>query len=104
VLCADEKTQLQALSRRHRDLPAAPGRARRTEVEYRRGGTLAYLAADDPHAARVLGHTAPTTGIAPFAELVEQVMTTQPYASAAPGCFGSSTTAAPTRVRTPCSG
>src|SRR5215213_5058146 len=26
VLCADEKTQLQALSRRHPDLPPAPGR------------------------------------------------------------------------------
>jgi transposase len=83
VLCADEKTQLQALSRCHRDLPPAPGRIRRTEFEYRRGGTLAYLAAYDPHAARVLGHTAPTTGIAPFAELVEQVMTSEPYASAA---------------------
>jgi transposase len=83
VLCADEKTQLQALSRCHRDLPPAPGRSRRTEFEYRRGGTLAYLAAYDPHAARVLGRTAPTTGIAPFAELVEQVMTSEPYASAA---------------------
>jgi hypothetical protein len=28
-----------------------------------RGGTLAYLAAYDPHAARVLRRTAPTTGI-----------------------------------------
>ena len=83
VLCADEKTQLQALSRRHPDLPPARERIRRTEFEYRRGGTLAYLAAYDPHAARVLGRTAPTTGIAPFAELVEQVMSTQPYASAA---------------------
>ena len=83
VLCADEKTQLQALSRRHRDLPPAPGRIRRTEFEYRRGGTLAYLAAYDPHAARVLGRTAPSTGIAPFGELVEQVMSTEPYASAA---------------------
>ncbi len=41
VLCADEKTQLQALSRCHPDLPPAPGRVRRTEFEYRRGGTLA---------------------------------------------------------------
>src|SRR3954466_8997794 len=83
VLCADEKTQLQALSRRHPDLPPAPGRPRRTEFEYRRGGTLAYLAADDPHRAHVIGRTAPTTGIVPFAELVEQVMSSQPYASAA---------------------
>jgi transposase len=83
VLCADEKTQLQALSRCHPDLPPAPGRIRRQEFEYRRGGTLAYLAAYDPHAARVLGRTAPTTGIAPFGQLVEQVMTSEPYASAA---------------------
>jgi hypothetical protein len=83
VLCADEETQLQALSRRHRDLPAAPGRIRRTEFEYRRGSTLAYLTAYDPHAARVLGRTAPTTGIAPFEQLVEQVMSSEPYASAA---------------------
>ncbi|WP_100501633.1 IS630 family transposase [Geodermatophilus chilensis] len=83
VLCADEKTQLQALSRGHPDLPPAPGRIRRQEFEYRRGGTLAYLAAYDPHAARVLGRTAPTTGIAPFGQLVEQVMSNEPYASAA---------------------
>jgi hypothetical protein len=44
-------------------LPAAPGRIRRSEFEYCRGGTLAYLAAYDPHAARVLGRTASTTGI-----------------------------------------
>jgi transposase len=83
VLCADEKTQLQALSRCHPDLPPAPGRIRRQEFEYRRGGTLAYLAAYDPHRAHVIGRTAPTTGIAPFGQLVEQVMSSEPYASAA---------------------
>ena len=82
VLSADEKSQLQALHRRHPDLPPAPGRDRRQEFEYRRGGTLAYLAAYDVHAARVLGHCAPTTGIEPFGQLVEQVMTIEPYASA----------------------
>jgi hypothetical protein len=30
----------------------------------------------------VIGRCAPTTGIAPFTELVEQVMTSEPYASA----------------------
>jgi transposase len=83
VLSADEKSQLQALHRRHPDLPPAPYRIRRTEFEYRRRGTLAYLAAYDVHAARVIGRTAPTTGIAPFGELVEQVMRSEPYASAA---------------------
>ena len=82
VISADEKSQLQALHRRHRGLPPAPGRPRRVEFEYRRGGTLAYLAAYDVHHARVIGRCAPTTGIAPFTELVEQVMTTEPYASA----------------------
>jgi transposase len=82
VLCADEKSQLQALRRRHPDLPPAPGRDRRQEFEYRRGGTLAYLAAYDVHHARVIGRTAPTTGIEPFGQLVEQVMTSEPYASA----------------------
>jgi hypothetical protein len=47
-----------------------------------RGGTLAYLAAYDVHRARVLGRCEPTTGIAPFTALVEQVMATEPYASA----------------------
>src|SRR3954471_11737533 len=61
---------------------ARPGRDRRQEFEYRRGGTLAHLAADDVHAARVLGRTAEAAGIAPSGALVEQVMTTDPYASA----------------------
>ena len=34
------------------------------------------------HRARLIGRVAPTTGIAPFAELVDQVMTSEPYASA----------------------
>jgi transposase len=82
VISADEKSQLQALQRRHPSLPAAPGRTRRVEFEYRRGGTLAYLAALDVHHAKVIGTIAPSTGIVPFSELVTQVMTTEPYASA----------------------
>ena len=45
VISADEKSQLQALGRRHEGLAPGPGRAMRTEFDYRRGGTLAYLAA-----------------------------------------------------------
>jgi transposase len=82
VISADEKSQLQALHRRHPDLPPGPGRVRRQEFEYRREGTLAYLAGYDVHQARVIGRCAPTTGIEPFSALVEQVMTSQPYASA----------------------
>lgn len=82
VISADEKSQLQALRRRHPGAPAGPGRPARVEFEYRRGGTLAYFAAYDVHHARVIGTIAPKTGIVPFADLVEKVMTTEPYASA----------------------
>lgn len=82
VLCSDEKTSIQARCRCHPTLP--PGRARmmRVEHEYDRGGALAYLAAWDVHRGKVFGRCEPTTGIVPFARLVEQVMTVEPYASA----------------------
>ena len=82
VICADEKSQLQALGRRHPTVPAGPGRPALVEFEYRRGGTLAYLAAWDVHHAKLFDRVAPKTGIEPFGRLVEQVMTCEPYASA----------------------
>ncbi len=82
VISSDEKTSIQARCRCHPSLP--PGRARMMRVnhEYERGGALAYLAAYDVHRARVFGRCAPLTGIVPFMALVEEVMTTEPYASA----------------------
>jgi hypothetical protein len=82
VICADEKTSIQARCRCHPTLP--PGRARlmRVEHEYDRAGALAYLAAWDVHRARVTGRCEPTTGIQPFGRLVQDVMTAEPYASA----------------------
>ena len=82
VICADEKSQLQALGRRHQTVPVGPGRPTLVEFEYRRGGTLAYLAAWDVHHANLFDRVEQKTGIEPFERLVEQVMTTQPYASA----------------------
>jgi transposase len=82
VISADEKSQLQALARCHPGLPPGPGRPRRVEFEYQRGGTLAYMGAYDVHAARLIGMVAPKTGIVPFMELVERVMTLEPYRSA----------------------
>ncbi len=82
VISADEKSQLQALSRAHPGRPPGPERLRRVEFEYERHGTLAYFGAYDVHRARLMGTIAPTTGIAPFAELVRHVMTAEPYASA----------------------
>jgi hypothetical protein len=82
VICADEKSQLQALGRKHPTVPVGPGRPALVEFEYKRGGTLAYLAAWDVHHANLFDRVEAKTGIEPFARLVEQVMTTEPYASA----------------------
>src|SRR5262245_34141025 len=82
VICADEKTSIQARCRCHPTLPPGKARAMRVEHDYQRGGALAYLAAWDVHRGQVIGRCEPTTGIAPFARLVEQVMTSEPYASA----------------------
>lgn len=82
VVCADEKTSIQARARIHPGSPPAPGRVGRVEHEYERKGALAYLAAWDVHRAQVFGRCEPTTGIEPFGRLVEQVMSAEPYASA----------------------
>jgi hypothetical protein len=82
VICADEKTSIQARCRCHPALAPGKARAMRAGHDYDRGGALAYLAAWDVHHGRVTGRCEDTTGIAPFARLVEQVMTTEPYASA----------------------
>jgi transposase len=82
VICADEKTSIQARCRCHPTLPPGQARAMRIEHDYERRGALAYLAAWDVHRGRVAGRCEDTTGITPFSRLVEQVMTTEPYASA----------------------
>jgi len=84
VISVDEKTQLQALLRRHPLVAPGPRRPGLVEHEYRRRGTLAYLAAMDVHdpARGMFGSCGPTISNDAFDALVEQVMTTEPYASA----------------------
>jgi hypothetical protein len=82
VLCADEKTSIQARRRLHATLPPAPGRAIRVEHEYERKGALAYHAAWDVRRARVFGRCEESTGIEPFGRLTQQVMEQEPYCSA----------------------
>ncbi|MEV0538144.1 IS630 family transposase [Kitasatospora sp. NPDC050463] len=82
VISADEKTSIQARCRCHPTLAPGQARAMRVNHTYGRGGALAYLAAYDVHQARVFGRTEPRTGISPFMNLVAQVMSTEPYASA----------------------
>jgi transposase len=82
VICADEKTSIQARCRCHPTLPPGKARVMRVEHDYERRGALAYLATWDVRRGQVAGRCEDTTGIAPFARLVQQVMTTEPYASA----------------------
>jgi hypothetical protein len=82
VISADEKTSIQARSRKHAIMPACPGEAMRVEHEYERKGSLAYLAAWDVRRAKLFGRCEQTSGIGPFGRLVEQVMSQEPYRSA----------------------
>jgi hypothetical protein len=82
VISADEKTSIQARGRiAQGDAPAA-GQVRRVEFEYERKGALAYVAAWDVRRAKVFGLCAATTGIDTHRQLVDLVMTQEPYRSA----------------------
>lgn len=82
VICADEKTSIQARSRKHAVLPPCPGEAMRVEHEYERKGSLAYLAAWDVRCASLFGRCEGSSGVEAFGRLVEQVMSQEPYRSA----------------------
>ncbi len=82
VICADEKTSIQARCRCHPALPPGKARAMRVQHDCKRRGALACLAAWDVHRGQVTGRCEHTTGITPFSRLVRQVMSAEPYASA----------------------
>ena len=82
VVCADEKTSIQARRRRHASLPPASHRPQYVEPEYQRRGACAYLAAWDVRRAKVFGRCEAKTGIGSFDRLVAQVMSQEPYRSA----------------------
>jgi hypothetical protein len=82
VISADEKTSIQARRRIAPTLPPAPGRCRRDEFEYERRGAIQYIAAWDVRRAKVFGVCRKTTGIQSFHDLVDLVMSQEPYASA----------------------
>jgi hypothetical protein len=79
LLSMDEKTSIQARSRRHEEMPPEPQQSRRIESEYKRRGALQYLAAWDVRRGKVMGRCEPKTGIEPFGRLVDQVLTHEPY-------------------------
>jgi hypothetical protein len=55
VVCVDEKTSIQALSRKHPTRPPRPGRRARWEFEYVRHRTRTLIAAFDVATGTVLG-------------------------------------------------
>lgn len=82
VICADEKTQIQARQRTYATAAPASGRPQLVEHDYDRGGALCYLAAWDVHRGQLTGRCEQQTGIVPFGRLIEQVMTSDPYRKA----------------------
>jgi transposase len=82
ILSVDAKPSIQARGRRRPTVPAARGTPVRVEHEYVRHGALALLAALDVHTGKVFAATPPATGIAPFMDLIGQVMNRAEYKDA----------------------
>jgi transposase len=82
ILSVDAKPSIQARGRCRPTTPAARGTPARVEHEYVRHGALALLAALDVHTGKVFAATPDTTGIAPFMDLMGQVMNRPEYKDA----------------------
>jgi transposase len=59
VLCADEKSQIQALDRTQKSLPIYPGRCGTLTHDYKRNGTTSLFAAIDMLEGKVIGQCMP---------------------------------------------
>jgi hypothetical protein len=59
VLCADEKSSVQALDRTQASLPMIPGRAQAMTHDYKRHGTTTLFAAVDVLTGAVIGQCLP---------------------------------------------
>ena len=79
VICADEKTSIQARGRSEPVRPPGSGHVSHMEYDYQRGGAVTYLAALDVFQGTVLGRVVGKTGIMPFRDLVRQVMRRKRY-------------------------
>ena len=82
ILSVDAKPSIQARGRCRPAVPAGRSRPVRVEHEYVRHGALALLAALDAHTGKVFAATPATTGIAPFMDLMSQVMRRAEYKDA----------------------
>jgi transposase len=78
IVCLDEKTGMQALERRHPDLPMEPGVVVRREYEYIRHGTLTLMGAFDVRRGKLFGFVSEDHTSATFVDLLNIVDTCYP--------------------------
>jgi transposase len=81
VFSVDEKTGIQALERKHPDLPMEPRRPQRREYEYSRHGTLCLTAAFDVATGKVQGVLTPDRPATVFARFLSELLASVPQAS-----------------------
>ena len=73
VLCVDEKTQIQALSRTQPLLPLRPGLPQRQTHDYRRNGVMSLYAALEVASGRVVGKCRRTHNARDFLRFLKNV-------------------------------
>lgn len=80
TLSTDEMTGVQALSRKHPDLPMQPGHVLRREFEYKRHGTLSFIVNFDVACGRVGQVSAgPTRNEADFLAHIRRTVEAAPH-------------------------
>lgn len=78
VFCVDEKTAIQALDRKDRQLPLSSGWAESHGFEYKRNGTLSLFAALNTATGEVLGKTADRHTSDQFVAFLTDIVASQP--------------------------
>jgi transposase len=78
VLSIDEKTGMQALERKYPDRPAAPGRMRRREFEYKRHGTQSLFCAFDVHTGKIIEQCGDTRTAQDLIDFMDEVAACHP--------------------------
>jgi putative transposase len=79
VISTDELTGVQALERKHPNLPVAPGKVERREFEYIRHGTCAFILSRDVASGQMLAPLAGRTRTeADFLAHLQAVVATDP--------------------------
>lgn len=82
TVSTDEMTGVQALERKHPNLPLAPGQVERREFEYIRHGTASFILSRDVVSGQILTPTCgPTRTEADFLAHVQAVVASDPDAS-----------------------